>query len=48
MLTELAHDRGIATDYHICESPMMEQDDFKHLEDNPVFIRPEDHAAIGE
>jgi MoaA/NifB/PqqE/SkfB family radical SAM enzyme len=48
MLTELAHDSGIATDYHICESPMMEQDDFKHLEDNPVFIRPEDHAAIGE
>jgi MoaA/NifB/PqqE/SkfB family radical SAM enzyme len=48
MLTELAHDNGIATDYHICESPMMEHENFKHLEDNPVFIRPEDHAAIGE
>jgi MoaA/NifB/PqqE/SkfB family radical SAM enzyme len=48
MLTELAHDNGIATDYHICESPMMEHEDFKHLKDNPVFIRPEDHAAIGE
>jgi MoaA/NifB/PqqE/SkfB family radical SAM enzyme len=48
MLTELAHDNGIATDYHICETPLMEHDDFKHMEDNPVFIRPEDHAAIGE
>jgi hypothetical protein len=48
MLTELAHDNGIATDYHICETPLMEHDDFKHMEDNPVFIRPQDHAAIGE
>lgn len=48
MLTELAHESGIATDYHICESPMMEHDNFKHLENNPVFIRPEDHEAIGE
>ncbi len=48
MLTELAHDSGIATDYHICESPMMEHENFKHLKDNPVFIRPEDHAAIAE
>jgi MoaA/NifB/PqqE/SkfB family radical SAM enzyme len=48
MLTELAHDSGIATDYHICETPMMEHDHFQHLENNPVFIRPEDHAPIGE
>lgn len=48
MLTELAHDKGIATDYHICESPMMEHEDFRFFENNPVFIRPEDHAAIGE
>jgi MoaA/NifB/PqqE/SkfB family radical SAM enzyme len=48
MLTELAHDNGIATDYHICETPMMEHEDFKHLKDNPVFIQQEDHAAIGE
>lgn len=47
-LTELAHDTGIATDYHVCESPMMEHEDFKYLDDNPVFIRPEDHAAVGE
>ncbi len=48
LLTQLAHDNGIATDYHICESPMAEQQDFRHFENNPVFIRPEDHAAIGE
>jgi len=48
MLTELAHDNGVATDYHICETPMMEHEEFKFLENNPVFIRPEDHAAIGE
>jgi MoaA/NifB/PqqE/SkfB family radical SAM enzyme len=48
MLTELAHDNGIATDYHICESPMMEHDHFKHLEGNPVFIREGDHGPICE
>jgi len=48
LLTQLAHDNGIATDYHICESPMLEHENFKHLEDNPVFIRPEDHAPISD
>ena len=47
-LTQLAHDNGIATDYHICETPMMEQESFRHMENNPVFIREEDHPAIGE
>jgi MoaA/NifB/PqqE/SkfB family radical SAM enzyme len=47
-LTELAHDHGIATDYHICETPLMEHENFRHLQDNPVFIREEDHPAIGE
>jgi MoaA/NifB/PqqE/SkfB family radical SAM enzyme len=48
MLTQLAHDSGIATDYHICETPMMEHENFTAFEDNPVFIREEDHAGIGE
>lgn len=48
LLTELAHESGIATDYHICETPMMEHENFKFFEDNPVFIREEDHAPIGE
>jgi MoaA/NifB/PqqE/SkfB family radical SAM enzyme len=47
-LTELAHEKGIATDYHICETPMMEQENFRYFENNPVFIREEDHAPIGE
>ena len=42
-LTEYAHDHRVATDYHINETPMLEQDDhFKHLYDNPTYIRPED------
>jgi hypothetical protein len=38
-LTEIAHDVGIATDYHINESPMIEQRDFKHQDGNSTFIR---------
>ena len=45
-LTQLARDHGIATDYHICETPLMEHNNFQKLEDNPVFIREEDHPAI--
>jgi MoaA/NifB/PqqE/SkfB family radical SAM enzyme len=45
-LTEIAHDHGIATDYHICESPMTEQGHFKHLEDNPTFITPDDFPKV--
>jgi MoaA/NifB/PqqE/SkfB family radical SAM enzyme len=46
-LTEYARDHRIATDYHINETPMLEQDEhFKHLSDNPTYIRPEDWPAI--
>ncbi len=31
-LTEIAHDNGIATDYHINEPPMIEQNHFQHLD----------------
>jgi MoaA/NifB/PqqE/SkfB family radical SAM enzyme len=47
-LTELAHQHGIATDYHVVESPMTEQPHYKHLNDNPNFIRPEDMPAVDE
>jgi pyruvate-formate lyase-activating enzyme len=33
-LTEIAHDNGIATDYHINESPMIEQEHFQHYDGN--------------
>jgi MoaA/NifB/PqqE/SkfB family radical SAM enzyme len=37
-LAEYAHDHRVATDYHINETPMLEQDDhFKHLYDNPTY-----------
>jgi hypothetical protein len=46
-LTEYAHGHRIATDYHINETPMLEQDDhFKHLYDNPTYSRPEDWREI--
>jgi hypothetical protein len=46
-LTEYAHDHRVATDYHINETPMLEQDDhFKHLYDNPTYIRPEDWREV--
>ncbi len=47
-LTEIAHDHGIATDYHINESPMMEQPHFKHAGANETFIRPEDWDRVDE
>jgi MoaA/NifB/PqqE/SkfB family radical SAM enzyme len=46
-LTEYARQHRIATDYHINETPMIEQDGhFKHLEDNPTYIRPQDWRGI--
>jgi MoaA/NifB/PqqE/SkfB family radical SAM enzyme len=49
LLTEYAREHRVATDYHINETPMLEQDEhFKHLEDNPTYIRPEDWRATDE
>src|SRR5437667_2180174 len=46
-LTEYARENRLATDYHINETPMLEQDEhFKHLSDNPTYIRPEDWPRI--
>jgi len=48
-LTEYAGDHRLATDYHINETPMLEQDaHFKHLHDNPTYIRPDDWRAVDE
>src|SRR6201988_2859832 len=47
-LTEIARDYGIATDYHINESPMMDQPDFKHMQNNETFITPEDWNQVDE
>src|SRR5712664_667750 len=45
-LTEIAHDSGIATDYHINETPMTEQDHFKHLNENQTYLTPEDWPKV--
>ena len=45
-LTEIARERKISTDYHINEPPLLEQKNFKHLENNPTYIQPEDHAKV--
>ncbi len=46
-LTEYAREHRVATDYHINETPMLEQDEhFKHMSDNPTYIRPEDWRDV--
>jgi MoaA/NifB/PqqE/SkfB family radical SAM enzyme len=45
-LTEFAREHRIATDYHICESPMYDQPHFKHLDDNATFVGPDDWARV--
>ncbi len=45
-LTEIAHDNGIATDYHINESPMLDQPHFRHNDRNNTFIMREDWPEV--
>ena len=46
-ITEYARAHHLATDYHLNETPMLEQDEhFKHLNDNPTYIRPEDWRSV--
>jgi len=48
-ITEYASAHRLATDYHLNETPMLEQDEhFKHLYENPTYIRPEDWRAVDE
>ncbi len=47
-LTEIAHDANIATDYHLNEAPMLEQDHFGRAHDNGTYIRPEDWPAVDD
>ena len=46
-LTNYAREHRVATDYHLNETPMLEQDDhFKHIRDNPTYIYPEDWREV--
>lgn len=47
-LTEIAREHNIATDYHINETPMIEEPHFKHLGENSTFLRPEDYPKVDE
>ena len=48
-LTEIARDLGIATDYHINESPLIEQGEhFRHAENNVTYITKDDWPAVEE
>ncbi|HMG35763.1 MAG TPA: radical SAM protein [Blastocatellia bacterium] len=47
-LTEIAHDHGISTDYHINETPMIEQSHFKHLDENSTYLMPEDWPRVDD
>ncbi len=47
-LTEIAHANGIASDYHINEEPVIEQDHFCQLKGDPTFVRPEDWPKTDE
>ncbi|MBV9508251.1 MAG: radical SAM protein [Acidobacteriia bacterium] len=47
-LTEIAREHRIATDYHINESPMLDQPHFKHMDENPTFITQDDWPQVDE
>ena len=47
-LTEIAHDVGIATDYHINETPMLDAPHFKHKDGNSTYITRDDWPAVDE
>jgi MoaA/NifB/PqqE/SkfB family radical SAM enzyme len=49
LLTEIAHDNGIATDYHVNEAPLVTPDEhFKHLDNNETYIHEEDQPRVTE
>ena len=45
-LTEIARDHNIATDYHLNEAPLLEQEHFKHLDGNTTYLLPEDYPKV--
>jgi MoaA/NifB/PqqE/SkfB family radical SAM enzyme len=47
-LTEIAREHGIATDYHINESPLTEQQHFDRLDGNSTYLTEEDWPRVEE
>ncbi len=48
MLTEIAHDMNVATDYHLNEPPMLEQAHFSRARENDTYLHPEDYPAVDD
>ena len=46
-LTEIVHDVGMATDYHINETPMLEQPHLRHKSGNSTYITEADWPEVG-
>ncbi len=47
-LVQIAHDNGLAIDFHINEAPMMKQDHFKHIDQNTTYLMPEDYDKVDD
>lgn len=47
-LTEIGRANNVMTDYHINEAPMIEQDHFKHVDENSTYFRPEDYSKVDD
>jgi MoaA/NifB/PqqE/SkfB family radical SAM enzyme len=48
-LTDLAVDYNVAIDFHINETPMIEQEHFNdRIEENSTFLRPEDYEKVDD
>ncbi|HEY7161197.1 MAG TPA: hypothetical protein VH815_08050, partial [Acidobacteriota bacterium] len=47
-LVKIAHDNGLAIDFHINEAPMMKQEHFKHIDENTTYLMPEDYDKVDD
>ncbi|MCL5670023.1 MAG: hypothetical protein M1423_01805, partial [Acidobacteria bacterium] len=45
-LARIAYDNRIGIDFHIVESPMIEQPHYMHLDENSTFLTPEDYPKV--
>jgi len=45
-LAGIARANNLGIDFHIVETPMVEQPHYKHLNDNSTFLRQEDHPQV--
>ncbi len=47
LLTEIAHENGIGTDYHINQAPLIEQSHYRHMDNgSKLYIMPEQYEEV--